>query len=104
LSQTRRIHQADRGSREFRVKSQSPSREQTVAARVFHSNRYAIETAVFDFNHRSKDEAPAPLVFHFNNDPFEEALAAGVFHGGRRDFAPMLFHSCDLIPRQARAS
>jgi hypothetical protein len=98
LSQLRRPHETDRALSNFHLKSQSPSRAQAAAARVFHSSHHVVAAAVFNFDHRSKIEAHAPLVLHINHHANEQALAPGVFHLGRRDLAPMFFHPDDLDP------
>jgi hypothetical protein len=90
-------HQSGSALPELYMKSQSPFRAQAAAARVFHSSRHFVEAGVFHFKPRCKAEALAPPVLHFNHHANEQTLAPGVFHPGRRDLAPMFFHTVDLV-------
>jgi hypothetical protein len=89
---------------EIHLGPQSPSRAQAFAARVFHPNRHAIATAVFDFNDSLELEAQAPMVFHFSNNANLQALTPVVFDPDRGDLAPMFFHSGDLVSGRALTS
>jgi hypothetical protein len=82
---------------DLHLKSQSPSRAQAIAARVFRSNPDAIATVVFDFNHCSKIEALAPQVLHFNQRAVKQSLTPRVVHPDRCDSAPMFIHPGDLV-------
>jgi hypothetical protein len=49
-------------------------------------------------------EISAPLVLQFNYNAVDQELAPGVFRSGRRDSAPMFFHSGHLVPGDVLAS
>jgi hypothetical protein len=51
----------------IRLSSQSPGHEQTLAPRVFHFNRHAIASGVFDLKHPLIDQALAAKIFKLDH-------------------------------------
>jgi hypothetical protein len=56
------------------VMSQSPGHEQALAPRVFHLNRHAIASRVFDLKYHSIQQALAAKVFHLDHHTIERLL------------------------------
>jgi hypothetical protein len=74
------------------VISQSPGHEQALAPRVFHSDRHAIASRVFDLKDHSIQQALAAKVFKLDHHTIERTPASKVFHLNRHDLAPRIFH------------
>jgi hypothetical protein len=74
------------------VISQSPGHEKALAPRIFHFNRNAIASGVFDLKHHSIDQALAAKVFNLDHHATEQAFAPRVVHLNRNNLAPRIFH------------
>jgi len=74
------------------LSSQSPGHEQTLAPRVFHFNRHAIASGVFDLKHHSIDQALAAKVFNLDHHTINRVPAPKLVHLNRHNLAPRIFH------------
>ena len=84
------------------VISQSPAREQALAPRVFHLDRRAIASGVFDLDHYSIDQALAAKIFKLDLHTLKQAAAPKVVHLNGRDPAPRIFHLNHHVMGQSR--
>jgi hypothetical protein len=82
--------------------SQSPGHEQALALRVFHFNRHAIASGVFDLKHHSIDQALAAKVFNLDNRTIQRVPALKVVHLDRDNLAPRIFHLNHHVIGQSR--
>ena len=74
------------------MSSQSPGHEKTLAPRVFHFNRHAIASGVFDLKHHSIDQALAAKVFNLDHHTINRVPAPRLVHLNRHNLAPRIFH------------
>src|ERR1039457_5611529 len=74
------------------VMSQSPGRVQVLAPRVFHLNRHATASRIFDLKYHSIQQALAAKVFDLDHHTMERAAAPKVVHLNRHDLTPRIFH------------
>jgi hypothetical protein len=85
------------------VISQSPGHEKALAPRVFHFNRHAIASGVFDLKHHSIDQALAAKVFNLDHHTIEQVPASRVVHLNRNNLAPRVFHLNHHVVWQSHA-
>ena len=74
---------------------------QVVAPGVFHLNRQAAESIVFDLKRNSIRQAQAAKVFHLDRHATERTSAAKFIHLYRRDLAPSVIHLIYRLPSGA---
>ena len=74
------------------VMSQSPGQVQVLAPRVFHLNRHATASRIFDLKYHSIQQALAAKVFNLDHHTMERAAAPKVVHLNRHDLTPRIFH------------
>jgi hypothetical protein len=72
--------------------SQSPGHVKAPAPRVFHSDRHAIASGVFDLKRHVIDQALATKVFNLDHHTIERASASKVVDLNRYNPAPRIFH------------
>jgi hypothetical protein len=74
------------------VMSQSPAQVQVLAPRVFHLNRHATASSIFDVKYHSIQQALAAKVFNLDHHTIERVHAPKVVHLNRHDLASRIFH------------
>jgi len=80
------------------VMSQSPSQLRALAPRVFHLNRHATASSVFDLKYHSIQQALAAQVFDLDHHTIERTPAPKVVHLNRHDLTPRIFHLNHHVP------
>jgi hypothetical protein len=74
------------------ARSQSPGQLRVIAPRVFHFNRHATASRVFDLKYHSIQQTFAAKVFDLDHHTIEQATAPKLAHLNRHDLTPRIFH------------
>jgi hypothetical protein len=76
----------------------SPGEVRVVAPWIFHLDRRAIASSVFDLKRDTIGQALTPRIFHLNLNTIEQAAAPRVIRLNRRNPAPRVFHLNHAVP------